>query len=79
MIKMFWLGKEDITQELDEDILAEEDSKSDVWQVAVDILEDKQYENEHIILTGIEKLKRIDLLTMINEIMKNKLQRIIEE
>ena len=37
---MFWLGKEDITQELDEDILAEEDSKSDVWQVAVDILED---------------------------------------
>ena len=31
------------------------------------------HENEHIILTGIEKLKRIDLLTMINEIMQNKL------
>lgn len=46
---------------------------ADAAKLSVDILEDKQYENEHIILTGIEKLKRIDLLTMINEIMKNKL------
>jgi len=46
---------------------------ADAAKLSVDILEDKQYENEHIILTGIEKLKRIDLLTMINEIMNNKL------
>jgi len=46
---------------------------ADAAKLSVNILEDKQYENEHIILTGIEKLKRIDLLTMINEIMKNKL------
>ncbi|MCF6331153.1 MAG: NAD(P)-dependent oxidoreductase [Sulfurimonas sp.] len=46
---------------------------ADAAKLSVDILEDIQYENEHIILTGIEKLKRIDLLTMINEIMKNKL------
>lgn len=46
---------------------------ADAAKLSVDILEDKQYENEHIILTGIEKLKRIDLLTMINEIMQNKL------
>jgi len=47
---------------------------SDVAKLSVDILEDRQYENEHIILTGTEKLKRIDLLTMINEIMQNKLE-----
>jgi UDP-glucose 4-epimerase len=46
---------------------------SDVAKLSVDIIEDSQYENEHIILTGIEKLKRIELLTMISEIMKDKL------
>lgn len=47
---------------------------SDAAKLSVDILADTQYENEHIILTGIEKLKRIELLTMINEIMGNKLE-----
>lgn len=46
---------------------------ADAAKLSVDILEDNQYENEHIILTGIEKLKRIDFLTMINEIMQNRL------
>lgn len=46
---------------------------ADSAKLSVDILEDKQYENEHIILTGTERLKRIELLTMINEIMQNKL------
>mgnify|MGYP000730505766 CR=1 FL=1 len=47
---------------------------ADAAKLSVDIIEDVQYENEHIILTGIEKLKRIELLTMINEIMQNKLE-----
>lgn len=47
---------------------------ADAAKLSVDILEEQQYENEHIILTGIEKFKRIELLTMINEIMQNKLQ-----
>jgi len=47
---------------------------ADAAKLSVDILEDKQYENEHIILTGTERLKRIELLTMINEIMQNKLK-----
>lgn len=47
---------------------------ADAAKLSVDILEDMQYENEHIILTGIEKLKRLDLLTMINEIMQNRLE-----
>ena len=46
---------------------------ADAARLSADILEETQYENEHIILTGIEKLKRIELLTMINEIMQNKL------
>lgn len=47
---------------------------ADAAKLSADILEDAQFENEHIILTGIEKLRRIDLLTMINEIMQNSLQ-----
>jgi len=46
---------------------------ADAAKLSVDIIEDAQYENEHIILTGIEKLKRLDLLIMINEIMQNNL------
>ena len=45
---------------------------SDVAKLSVSALKNKEYENEHIILTGMEKIKRIDLLNMINEIMKNK-------
>lgn len=47
---------------------------ADAAKLSVDIIEDTQYENEHIILTGIEKLKRLELLTMINEIMNNSLE-----
>ena len=47
---------------------------ADTAKLSVDILEDKSYENEHIILTGTERLKRIELLTMINEIMENSLE-----
>lgn len=47
---------------------------ADAAKLSVNILEDLQYENEHIILTGTERLKRIELLTMINEIMQNKLE-----
>ena len=47
---------------------------ADAAKLSVNILENEQYENEHIILTGTERLKRIELLTMINEIMQNKLK-----
>jgi UDP-glucose 4-epimerase len=47
---------------------------ADAAKLSVGILEDVQYENEHIILTGTERLKRIELLTMIKEIMQNKLK-----
>ena len=47
---------------------------ADAARLSVDVLEDIQYENEHIILTGIEKFKRIELLNMIDEIMQGKLE-----
>ncbi|WGW00515.1 NAD(P)-dependent oxidoreductase [Vibrio sp. YMD68] len=46
---------------------------ADAAQLSVDILESEKFENQHIILTGTERLKRIELLTMINEIMQNQL------
>jgi UDP-glucose 4-epimerase len=47
---------------------------SDAAMLSVDIIERKEYENNCIILTGIEKLKRTELLMMINEMMQNKLE-----
>lgn len=47
---------------------------ADAARLSVDILEDIKYANDTFILTGLEKLKRIELLTMINEIMQNKLE-----
>lgn len=63
----------ELTYKGDGEDLREYIHAADAAKLSVDILEDSQYENEHIILTGIEKLKRIDLLTMINEMLGNKL------
>ena len=46
----------------------------DAAKLSVDIIEDNKYENEHIILTGMEKLKRKELILMINEILNNTLK-----
>ncbi len=40
---------------------------------SADIIEDAKYKNQHIILTGHEKIKRIELFQMINEIMGGEL------
>jgi UDP-glucose 4-epimerase len=45
----------------------------DVAKLAVKIIESKEFINEHIILTGVERLKRKELFEMINEILGNKL------
>ena len=45
---------------------------SDVAKLSVKVLKDKKFENKNVILTGMEKIKRIELLNMINEIMQNK-------
>ena len=42
---------------------------ADAATLSVDIIEDHKFKNQHIILTGFEKMKRIELFEMINEIM----------
>lgn len=46
----------------------------DVAKLAVDIIESDEFINEHIILTGIERIKRKELFDMINEILGGKLK-----
>jgi UDP-glucose 4-epimerase len=42
---------------------------ADAAKLSVDILENEEYKNKHIILTGTQKVKRIDLFNMISEIL----------
>jgi len=51
---------------------------ADAASLSVDIIEDNKFLNQHIILTGFEKMKRIELFEMINEILGNTLQIQIE-
>ncbi len=46
---------------------------SDAASLSVDIIENQQFNNQHIILTGTEKIKRYELFNLINEILNNKL------
>ncbi len=43
---------------------------ADAARLSVNIVEDEQFINGHLILTGIEKLRRKDLFTMIQEILR---------
>jgi len=47
---------------------------ADAAKLSVDIIEDNKFLNQHIILTGHEKMKRLELFHMINEILGNKLK-----
>ncbi len=46
---------------------------ADVAKLAVDIIQSDEFINEHIILTGVERMHRKELFDMINEILGNKL------
>jgi len=46
---------------------------ADVAKLAVNIIESEEFINEHIILTGVERMHRKELFEMINEILGNKL------
>jgi len=47
---------------------------SDVAKLAVDIIKSSSFINEHIILTGVERMQRKELFEMINEILGGKLK-----
>ncbi len=46
---------------------------ADVAKLAVDIIKSDDFINEHIILTGVERMKRRELFEMMNEILGDKL------
>ncbi len=45
----------------------------DAARLSVDIIESEQYENEHIVLTGLERMRRKELFLMIEEILNTNL------
>ena len=47
---------------------------ADAAKLSVDIVEDEKFVNEHIILTGVEKMKRKELFEMINEMLGGKVK-----
>jgi UDP-glucose 4-epimerase len=42
---------------------------ADAARLSVDVIEDDKFSNQHIILTGMEKMKRVELFNMIQEIL----------
>ncbi len=46
---------------------------ADVAKLAVEIIQSDKFINEHIILTGVERMQRRELFEMVNEILGNKL------
>ena len=42
---------------------------ADAAKLSVDVIKDEKFVNEHIILTGVERMKRKELFEMINEIL----------
>lgn len=47
---------------------------SDAAKLSVDVLQNEDFVNEHVIFTGIEKMKRSELFDVINEILGNKIE-----
>ena len=46
---------------------------SDAATLSVNILEDEKYENQHIVLTGVERMKQNEILQMIQEIFNDRI------
>lgn len=47
---------------------------SDAAKLSVDVIESDVYDNTHVILTGTERMQRVELFNMINEILNNKIE-----
>ncbi len=47
---------------------------ADTAKMAVDVIEKDEFENQHLILTGVERMKRIELFQMIEEILGEKIE-----
>ena len=52
---------------------------SDAAKLSVDVMESRDFENEHVIFTGSEKIRRMELFEMIREILGSKLQILLRK
>lgn len=50
----------------------------DATKLSVDVIESEKYEDEHVILTGMEKMKRLELFKMIKEMLNDDVEIILE-
>ena len=46
---------------------------SDAATLSVDVLEQSDYENQHVVLTGVERMKQNEILRMIQEIFNDRI------
>lgn len=63
------ITKKKIVHDRDGQEIREYIHAQDAAVMSVDIIEDEKFTNDHIILTGIERMKRVELFTMIKEIL----------
>ncbi|KOS06370.1 UDP-glucose 4-epimerase [Flavobacterium akiainvivens] len=47
---------------------------SDAAKLSIDVIETNEFDNMHVILTGTERMERIELFNMIKEILNNKVE-----
>lgn len=52
---------------------------ADIAKLSAQVIEDEKFANEHLILTGIERIHRKELFDMINEILGDKLEIILNK
>lgn len=52
---------------------------ADIAKLSAQVIEDEKFANEHLILTGIERIHRKELFDMINEIIGDKLEIILNK
>jgi UDP-glucose 4-epimerase len=73
------INKKEINHDRDGQEIREYIHAFDAATLSVDIIESDNYKLEYFILTGIERMKRIDLFTMISEIMNGDVKINLQE
>ncbi|MBK9190020.1 MAG: NAD-dependent epimerase/dehydratase family protein [Crocinitomicaceae bacterium] len=68
------IEKGEINHEGDGNEIREYIHAADAAKLSADIIEKNDFVGKHLILTGVERIKRVELFNMINEILGNKIK-----
>ena len=52
---------------------------SDAAKLSVDVIESEDFINEHVILTGVERMRRVELFMLIKEILNDKIDIVLAQ